>query len=182
MFYCNTIYGSSENFFCENNFAEHTCWIKNPCCKKLASPCTDYFHQNHPSSTERVHASYVPQSAISYQLSAFFLSHSTSIFSHVFLFPSTVLSLFCLFSITCGMFVCLYKLRLLPPDFMMHLLLCLLYLLGCICTALMVHLLCLSRKLFLTAVIPDGFLSIFLQLLKKLYFLKPYEFSLRVLT
>lgn len=47
--------------------------------------------------------------------------------------------------------------------------------------ALTVNLFCLSRKLFLTAVIPDGFLSIFLQLLKKWCFLKPYEFYLRVL-
>lgn len=163
-------------------FAEPICWIKNTCCKELAFPCTDYFHQNHPSSTERVHASHVPQADISYQSSAFLLNHSTmSIFSHVFLPAPPVLPFFSLFSITCGMFVCLYKLLLLPLDFMMHLLLCLMYLLGCICRAMMVNLFCLSRKLFLTAIIPDGFLSIFLHLLKKLYFLKLYEFSLRVL-
>lgn len=37
--------------------------------------------------------------------------------------------------------------------------LCLLYLLGCSCTVLKVNLFYLSRKLFLTAIVPDGFLS-----------------------
>lgn len=36
---------------------------------------------------------------------------------------------------------------------------CFLYLLGCICTVLKVNLFYLSRKLFLTAIPPDGFLS-----------------------
>lgn len=112
------------------------------------------------------------------------LNYSTMlIFSHVFLLlPQLRFSpSFCHFSITCGMFVCLYKLLLLPLDFILLLLLCLLYLLGYICTVLMVNLSCLSRKRLPTAIIPDDFLSIFLQLLKKLYFLKPYKFTLRVL-
>lgn len=103
-------------------FAEHICRIKNLCCKELVSPCTDYFHQNHASSTEGVHASHVPQSAIPYHL----LSSSAAVespFSPMFSFAPRVLPLFCLFSITCGMFVYLYKLLLLPLDFMMHLLL-----------------------------------------------------------
>lgn len=175
MFYCNTFYGTSKLFW----------WTylldKNPCCKELASPCTDYFHQNHPSSTENTYFPYSSVSRILLSIVCFLPQPQYNFhFPPCFPFPPTVLCFFCLFSITCGMFVCLYKLLLLL-DFKMHLLLCLLYLLGCICTALTVNLFCLSRKLFLTAITPDGLLSIFLQLLKKLTFLKPCEFFLRVL-
>lgn len=102
-------------------FSEHMCRIKSTCYKDLASLCAIYFHQNHPSSTERIQAADVPQAAISYLSPALFLNCSTmSIFSCVFLLlPQFCFSpSFCLFSITYGMFVCLYKLLLLPLAFM----------------------------------------------------------------
>lgn len=125
----------------------------------------------------RVHASHVSQAAISYQLSAFFLNHCTkSGFLTYFPFSCSVLSFFYV-NIALHV-VCLYAYR--NPFSLILLCICI-CLLGCICTVLKVNLLYLSRKLFLTAILPDGFLSISPQLLKKFYFLKPYEFSFTVL-
>lgn len=52
---------------------------------------------------------------------------------------------------------------------------------GCILTELIVRLFCLSRKRLLMAITPAVFLFIFLQLLMKLCFQKPYEFFFRLL-
>lgn len=154
---------------------------KNPCCDELVSPCTNYFDQHHPlQQIEYMLPMFLRQP---YPINCL-LSSSTTVqclfFSYIFLFPSQ----FSPSSVSSPLHVvCLYVYI---NSFPLLLILwciyfCLLYLLGCICTVLKVNLLYLSRKLFLTAVLPDGFLSIFPQLLKKFYFLKAYEFSFTVL-
>lgn len=106
--------------------------------------------------------------------------HNINFLSCFPFFPS-VLSLSHLFYVTQDTSECIYKHLLLSLAFMIYLLLCLLYSLGCTENSADVNLSNLSRKLFLTAIIPNDFFSIFLQLLMKLYFLKPCEFSLTVL-
>lgn len=131
-------------------------------------------------------ASQVVQPAISYQSSAFCLNHSMmSILFNIFLHHPTLPSSPFVLSLLHYMWDICVLIQTPSPTFLIlwciYFYVCLLCLLGCICTALILNLFCLSRKLFLTAITPDGFLSIFLQLFKKLYFLKPCEFFLRVL-